>query len=136
MAVTEQFTASQISSNKLELLSSEATPKMTLELVDSLNASLQFQGQSTEVEKEQRENITASQMRSIKQELCSEATSHKNDNQKLLILQEQEMIYPEGTENETASHTGNDYNKLELDSAITCNTDPSGSLSDNLGRPA
>ena len=177
MAVTEQFTASQISSNKLELsseatsvtklepvnnvkaflfqgqntkddqaasqissnkleLSSEATPKMTLELVDSLNVSLQFQGQSTEVEKEQRENITASQMCSIKQELYSEATSHKNDNQKLLILQEQETIYPEGTENETASNTGNDYNKLELDSELTCNINPSGSLSDHLGSPA
>ena len=42
----------QYRSNKLEL-SSKATPKMTLELVDSLNVSLQFQGQSTEVEKEQ-----------------------------------------------------------------------------------
>ena len=45
--------AFQISSNKLEQ-TSEATQKMTLELVDSLNVSLQFQGQSTEVEKEQR----------------------------------------------------------------------------------
>ena len=127
--------ASQISSNKLEL-SSEATPKMTLELVDSLSISLQFQGQSTEVEKEQRENTTASQMCSIKQELCSEATSHKNDNQKLLIFQEQETIYPEGTENETASHNGNDYNKLELDSEINFKTNLSGSLSDHLGIPA
>ena len=49
---------------------------MTLELVDSLNVSLQFQEQSTEVEIEHRENITASQMCSNKQELCSEATSN------------------------------------------------------------
>ena len=40
--------AFEICSNKLELRS-EATPKRTLELVDSLNVSLQFQGQSTEV---------------------------------------------------------------------------------------
>ena len=44
--------AFQIRSNKLEL-SSKATPKMTIELVDNLNVSLQFQGQSTEAEKEQ-----------------------------------------------------------------------------------
>ena len=127
--------AFQISSNKLEL-SSEATPKVTLELVDSLNVSLQFQRQSTEVEKEQRENITASPLCSNKQELCSEATSHKNDNQKLLLLQGQEAIYPDGSENEKASHAVNDNNKLEVDSEITCNPNPSSSFTDHLGNPA
>ena len=127
--------AFQISSNELEL-SSEATPKVTLELVDSLNVSLQFQRQSTEVEKEQRENITASPMCSNKQELCSEATSHKNDNQNLLLLQGQEAIYPDGSENEKASHAVNDNNKLELDSEITCNPYPSSSFTYHLGNPA
>ena len=129
--------AFQISSNKLEL-SSEATPKMTLELVDRLNFSLKFQGQSTEVEKEERENITAPQMRSNKQELCSEATSNsKNDDQKSFILQvRQEVVYPEGTENKIASHTDNDTNQLELDSEITCNTNHYMSLADELGNPA
>ena len=51
-------TAFQMSSNKQEL-SSKAMPNMKLELVDNLNASLQFQG--TEDEKEQTKNITASQ---------------------------------------------------------------------------
>ena len=126
--------AFQISSNKLEL-SSEATPKMTLELVDSLNVSLQFQKQSTEVEKEQRENITASQMRSNKQELCSEATSNStDDDQKSFILQvRHEAMYPEGTENKVASHTDNDTNQLELDSEITCNTNHYSSLADQSG---
>ena len=129
--------AFQISSNKQEL-SSEGTPKMTLELVDSLNVSLQFQGQSTEVEKEQRENITESQMRSNKQELCSEATSHnKNDDQKPFKLQvRQEAMYPEGTENKIESRTDNDTNQLELDSEITCNTNHYSSLADKLGYPA
>ena len=129
--------AFQISSNKQEL-SSEGTPKMMLELVDSLNVSLQFQGQSTEVEKEQRENITESQMRSNKQELCSEATSHnKNDDQKPFKLQvRQEAMYPEGTENKIESRTDNDTNQLELDSEITCNTNHYSSLADQLGYPA
>ena len=107
--------AFKISINKLEL-SSEAMSKMTLELVDSLNISLQFQGQSTEVEKEQRENITASPMRSNKQELCSEATStSKKVDQKSFILQvRQEVMYPEGTENKIESRTDNDTNQLEL----------------------
>ena len=115
--------AFKISSNKLEL-SSEATSKMMLELVDSLNVSLQFQGQCTEVEKEQRENITASPMRSNKQELCSEATStSKKVDQKSFILQvRQEVMYPEGTENKIESRTDNDTNQLELDSEVTCNT--------------
>ena len=129
--------AFQISSNKLEL-SSEATPKMTLELVDSQNVSLQFQGQSTEVEKEQRENITVSQMCSNKQELCSEATSNsKNDDQKSFTLKgRQEAMYPEGTENKKASHTDNDTNLLVLDSQITGNTNHYSSLADHLGNPA
>ena len=129
--------AFQISSNKLEL-SSETTPEMTLELVDSLNVSLQFQGQSTEFEKEQRENITASQMRSNKQELCSEATSNStSDDQKSFILQvRQEAMYPEGTENKVASHTDNETNQLELDSEITCNTYHYSSLADQSGYPA
>ena len=76
---------------------------MTLELVDSLNTSLQFQRQSTNVEKEQRENITAFNMCSNKPELFFEATSHKNNNQR-----RQDAIYPEGTKNEVASH--NDTN--------------------------
>ena len=128
--------AFEICSNKLELCS-EATPKMTLELVDSLNVSLQFQGQSTEVEKEQRENITVFQMRSNKQELCSEATSHnKNDDQKPFILQvRQEAMYPEVTENKIESRTDNDTNQLELDSEITCNTNHYSSLADQLGNP-
>ena len=135
--VDQAQTASQISSNKLEL-SSEAMPKMTLELVDSLNVSLQFQGQNTEVEKEQRENITASQMRSNKQELCSEATSNStDDDQKSFILQvRHEAMYPEGTENEVASHTDNNTNQLELDSEITCNTNHYSSLADQSGYPA
>ena len=129
--------AFEISSNKLEL-SSEATPKMTLELVDSLNVSLQFQGQNTEVEKEQRENITASQMRSNKQELCSEATSNStDDDQKSFILQvRHEAMYPEGTENKVESHTDNNTNQLELDSEITCNTNHYSSLADQSGYPA
>ena len=129
--------AFQISSNKLELTSG-ATPKMTLELVDSLNVSLQFQGQSTEVEKEQRENITASQMRSNKQELCSEATFNStNDDPKSFILQvRHEAMHPEGTENKVASHTDNDTNQLELDSEITCNTNHYSSLADQSGYPA
>ena len=128
---------SQSSSNKQEL-SSEAMPKMTLELVDSLNVSLQFQGQNTEVEKEQRENITASQMRSNKQELCSEATSNStDDDQKSFILQvRHEAMYPEGTENKVASHTDNNTNQLELDSKITCNTNHYSSLADQSGYPA
>ena len=127
----------EISSNKLEL-SSEATPKMTLELVDSLNVSLQFQGQSTEVEKEHRENITASPMRSNKQELCSEATStSKKVDQKFFILQvRQETMYPEGTKNKIESCTDNDTNRLELDSEVTCNTNHNSSLADQLGNPA
>ena len=135
--VDQAQTASQISSNKLEL-SSEAMPKMTLELVDSLNVSLQFQGQNTEVEKEQRENITASQMRSNKQELCSEATSNStDDDQKSFILQvRHEAMYPEGTENKVASPTDNDTNQLELDSEATCNTNHYSSLADQLGNPA
>ena len=137
IAGMEQMTSSQISSNKLEL-SSEAMPKMTLELVDSLNVSLQFQGQNTEVEKEQRENITASQMRSNKQELCSEATSNStDDDQKSFILQvRHEAMYPEGTENKVASHTDNNTNQLELDSEITCNTNHYSSLADQSGNPA
>ena len=137
IAGMEQMTSSQISSNKLEL-SSEAMPKMTLELVDSLNVSLQFQGQNTEVEKEQRENITASQMRSNKQELCSEATSNStDDDQKSFILQvRHEAMYPEGTENKVASHTDNNTNQLELDSEITCNTNHYSSLADQSGYPA
>ena len=129
--------AFQISSNKLEL-TSEATPKMTLELVDSLNVSLQFQGQSTEAEKEQGENITASQMRSNKQELCSEATSNStNDDQKSFKLQvRHEAMYSEGTENKVASHTDNDTNQLELYSEITCNTSHYSSLADQSGYPA
>ena len=129
--------ALQISSNKLEL-SSEAMPKMTLELVDSLNVSLQFQGQNTEVEKEQRENITASQMRSNKQELCFEATSNStDDDQKSFMLQvRHEAMYPEGTENKVASHTDNNTNQLELDSEITCNTNHYSSLADQSGYPA
>ena len=129
--------AFQISSNKLEL-TSEATPKMTLELVDSLNVSLQFQGQSTEVEKEQRENITASQMCSNKQELCSEATSNStNDDQKSFILHvQQEGMYPERAENKIVSHTDNDTNQQELDSEITCNINHYSSLADQLGSPA
>ena len=129
--------AFKISNNKLEL-SSEATSKMTLELVDSLNVSLQFQGQSTEVEKEHGENITASPMHSNKQELCSEATSNsKNDVQKSLLLQvRQEVMYPEGTENKVASHTDNNTNQLELDSEITCNTNHYSSLADQSGYPA
>ena len=129
--------AFQISSNKLEL-TSEATPKMTLELVDSLNVSLQFQGQSTEVEKEQRENITASQMCSNKQELCSEATSNStNDDQKSFILHvQQEGMYPERAENKIVSHTDNDTIQLELDSEITCNINHYSSLADQLGNPA
>ena len=108
-------------------------PKMMLELVDSLNASLQF---FDKVEKEQRENIAASQMCSNKQELCSEATSHKNDNQKLLLLQGQEAVYPEGIDNKIASHTGYDNNQLKLDSEITCKTNHYSSLADQLGNPA
>ena len=129
--------AFQISSNKLEL-TSEATPKMTLELVDSLNVSLQFQGQSTEVEKEQRENITASPMRSNTQELCSEATStSKKVDQKSFILQvRQEAMYPEGTENKIESRTDNDTDQLELDSEVTCNINHYSSLADQLGNPA
>ena len=109
---------------------------MTLELVDSLNVSLQFQGQSTEVEKEQRENIPASQRRSNKQELCSQATSNStNDDQKSFILQvRHEAMYPEGTENKVASHT--DTNQLELDSEITYNTNHYSSLADQSGYPA
>ena len=111
---------------------------MKLELVGSLNVSLQFQGQSTEVEKEQRENITASPMRSNKQELCSEATStSKKVDQKSFILQvRQEAMYPEGTENEIESRTDNDTNQLELDSEVTCNTNHNSSLADQLGNPA
>ena len=135
--VDQAPTASQSSSNKLEL-SSEATSKMTLELVDSLNVSLQFQGQSTEVEKEQRENITASPMRSNKQELYYEATStSKKVDQKSFILQvRQEAMYPEKTENKIESHTDNDTNQLELDSEGTCNTNHNSSLADHLGNPA
>ena len=106
-------------------------PKMMLKLVDSLNASLQFFDKV-----EQRENIAASQMCSNKQELCSEATSHKNDNQKLLLLQGQEAVYPEGTDNKIASHTGYDNNQLKLDSEITCKTNHYRSLADQLGNPA
>ena len=129
--------AFKISSNKLER-SSEAASKMTLELVDSLNVSLQFQGQSAEVEKEQRENITASPMRSNKQELCSEATStSKKVDQKSFILQvRQEAMYPEGTENKIEYRTDNDTNQLELDSEVTCNTNHNSSLADQLGNPA
>ena len=129
--------AFEIRSNKLEL-SSEATPKMMLELVDSLNVSLQFQGQSTEVEKEQSENIAASQMHSNKQELCSEATSNsKNDDQKSFILQvRQETMYPEGNENKIESRTDNVTYQLELDSEITCNTNHYSSLADQSGYPA
>ena len=116
--------SSQISSNNLEL-SYEATPKLKPDLVNNRNASLQFQRQIREDKKrfdqEKTENITASQMSRNKQELCPEATPKiKNDNQKLLILHGQEAIYPEGTENKIASHTGNDNNQLELDFEITC----------------
>ena len=51
MVVTEQLTSSQISSNKLEL-SSKASSENKREPVDKVKAFL-FQGQSTEVEKEQ-----------------------------------------------------------------------------------
>ena len=121
---------SQSSSNKQEL-SSEATLENEFELVTNLKA-YQFQGKSTEVDQAQ----TASQISSNKLELCSEATSHKNDNQKLLLLQGQEAIYPDGSENEKASHAVNDNNKLELDSEITCNPNPSSSFTDHLGNPA
>ena len=69
-----------MSSNKQELIS-KATPNMKLELVDNLIASSISEYRRW---KEQTENITAYQMCSNKQELCSEATSNKINNQNLL----------------------------------------------------
>ena len=106
----------QSSSNKQEL-SSEATLENKLELVTNLKA-FQFQGKSMEVDQAR----TASQISSTKQELSSEATSHPTDNKTL--LQDQETLNPEGTENKIVSHNCNVNNQLELDSEITCTNNP------------
>ena len=75
-------------------------------------------------------------MSSNKQELCSEATSNKINNKNLLLLQGQETIYPDGTENKIETHTDNDNKQLELGSKITRNNNPYRSPLGHLGNPA